>query len=91
MNDLSKRLADAEACAARYKRERDGMARKISHGQSLDTASFEAEQKIANQREEIKMLGARISRQRRELSVLQSAYNLRMKYIEMLHKALRGP
>lgn len=91
MNDLEIRLADAEARAARYKRERDGQARKISSAQKLDTASFEAEQKIANQRAEIKILNARIGRQRRELSALQKSHDMRMKYIEMLHRALRKP
>ena len=52
---------EAEDRALRYKSERDGQARKISDAQRLDTASFEAEQKIVNQREEIKTLQARAS------------------------------
>jgi hypothetical protein len=73
MNNWAKHLKDAEACAARYKRERDGMARKISHGQSLNTASFEAERKIANQREEINILLSRIECLKKENADLTRA------------------
>lgn len=58
--ELEAKLAAAEARALRYKSERDGQARKISDAQNLSTASLEAEQKIANQRAEIKALTARI-------------------------------
>jgi len=59
IEELVKELAEADARALRYKSERDGQARKISDAQSLDTASFEAEQKIVNQRGEINILQAR--------------------------------
>ena len=56
---LVKERDEADARALRYKSERNGLARKISEAQKLDTASFEAEQKIVNQRGEINMLQAR--------------------------------
>jgi hypothetical protein len=59
IKELVKEVAEADARALRYKSERNGQARKISDAQSLDTASFEAEQKIVNQRGEINILQAR--------------------------------
>lgn len=52
----------ANARALRYKRERDGQARKISDAQGLYTASEEAEARIANQRAEINRLQAEVAR-----------------------------
>jgi seryl-tRNA synthetase len=59
IEQLVKERDEADARALRYKSERNGQARKISDAQSLDTASFEAERKIVNQRGEINMLQAR--------------------------------
>lgn len=59
--ELEGKLDAAEARVLRYRAERNGLARKISSTQNLETASFEAQQKIANQRESINSLQARVT------------------------------
>jgi predicted RNase H-like nuclease (RuvC/YqgF family) len=70
---LARRAAEAEARAARYKSERDGLERRVTDVQRQTTASEEAERRIVNQREEIKRLQEIVSHYMRMLPTGEAA------------------